>query len=179
MCLFRQTTRHHLLALKMKFRLCIESSKICGFELLSFVETRHVNFMLQAFRLNDTCRCITTSTSVTQSKNYTCGISTVFWTVWVVGTWHHSTTGTSALGMIWTTSITTAPRSEGLGCTQFVQRCAINRIPVIESTDLLHDLRNILCRHTAHPRGERAQRLPQSQLCTFDKIGTSTICSRG
>ena len=39
-------------------RLCIESSKICGFELLlSFVETRHVNFILQTFRLNDTCRC--------------------------------------------------------------------------------------------------------------------------
>ena len=49
-----------------------------GFELLSFVETRHVNFMLQVFRLNDTCRCITTSTSITQSRNYTCGTSTVF-----------------------------------------------------------------------------------------------------
>ena len=59
--------------------------------------------MLQAFRLNDTCRCITTSTSITQTKNYTCGTSTV----WVVGTWHHSTAGTSALGMIWTTSTTT------------------------------------------------------------------------
>ena len=44
-------------------RLCIESSKICGFQLLSFVETRHVSFMLQAFRLNDTCRCITTAWS--------------------------------------------------------------------------------------------------------------------
>ena len=79
MCLFRQTTRHHLLALNMKLslsfiRLCIESTNICGFELLlSFVETRHMNFILQAFRLNDTCRCIPTSTSITPSKSYTCG----------------------------------------------------------------------------------------------------------
>ena len=58
-----------IMKLSLSFiHLYIESSKICGFELLSFVETRHVSFMLQAFRLNDTCRCITTSTSITQSK---------------------------------------------------------------------------------------------------------------
>ena len=84
MCLFCQTTRHHLFTLNHDFffesliRLCIESSNICFFELLSFVETRHMSFMLQAFRLNDTCRCIPTSTSINQSKNFTCGVPTVF-----------------------------------------------------------------------------------------------------
>ena len=53
--------------------------------------------------------------------------------VWVVGTWHHSTTGTSALGMIWTTSTTTFDNPR-LDCTQFVQQCAINRALVIDPT---------------------------------------------
>ena len=73
MCLFRQTTGHHLLALNHEIVLVLRSSLYCqakteGFELLSFVETRHVGFMLQAFPLNDTCRCITTGTSITQSE---------------------------------------------------------------------------------------------------------------
>ena len=118
-----------------KFRLCVGSCKTCGFELLSFVETRHVSFMLQAFRLNDTCRCITTSTSITQSKSYTCGTATVFCTVWVVGTWHHSTTGTSAdLDHFYRNLSQSAPGSEGLGCTQFVQQSAINRTLVVDPT---------------------------------------------
>ena len=41
-----------IMKLSLSFiHLCIESSRICGFELLSFVETRHVSFVLQAFRL--------------------------------------------------------------------------------------------------------------------------------
>ena len=91
-CLFPQTTRLHLIVLNMKLslsfiRLCIESSKICGFELLlSFVETRHVIFILQAFRLNDTCLCITTSTSITSIKelhlwNLQCFLNCLMWSV--------------------------------------------------------------------------------------------------
>ena len=37
-----------IMKLSLSFiRLCIESGKIPGFELLGFVETRHVSFMLQ------------------------------------------------------------------------------------------------------------------------------------
>ena len=60
--------------------------------------------------------------------------------------------GTSALQMIWTTS-----GSEGLGCTQFVQQCAINRALVIDPTISpisSMTLRNILCRLPVHPRGD-------------------------
>ena len=37
-------------------------------------------------------------------------------------------------------------------------------------TDLLLDLRNILCRHIIHPRGEPAQWSPQSKLWNLDKL---------
>ena len=67
-----------------------------------------------------------------------------------------------------------APGSEGFGCTQLFQQCAINRALVIDPTISpfysMHDLKYILCRHTVHPRGEPAQRLPQSQLWIFDKL---------
>ena len=133
-CLFRQTTRH-LLALNMKLslsfiRLCIESSKICGFELLSIVVTRHVRFLLQAFRLDDTCRCITTSTSITQSMELRLWNLHCFLNCLVVGTWHHSTTGTSALGMIWTTSTTTV-HNPLLDLTGLVVQNLFNSVPLI------------------------------------------------
>ena len=177
----RSESRHHLLRpqimkLSLSFiRRKIKSSKIYGFERLSFIKTQHVSFMLQAFRLNDTCRCITTSTSITQPRNYTCGTSTVFYTVWVVGTWHHRTAGTSALGMIWTTSTTTF-HTPLLDLRNPVVPNWFNNAPLIallgrshNFTDLLHDL-NILRRHTVHPRGEPAQRLPQLQLWIVNKL---------
>ena len=62
-----------------------------------------------------TCRCITTGTSTTQSRNCTCGTTTVFCTIWMIGAWRCITTGTSTIrstirfeirswGMIWTTA---------------------------------------------------------------------------
>ena len=78
-------------------------------------------------------------------------------------------TGTSALGMIWTTSTTTSDilllDLRDL-VVHFVQQCAINRILWSINTDLLHDLRNIRSTYC----GEPAQRLPQSQLWFLDKL---------
>ena len=38
------------------------------------------------FRITSTCHCITTGTSTTPTLNCTCGISTIFWIFWMVGT---------------------------------------------------------------------------------------------
>ena len=75
---------------------------------------------------------------------------------------NHSTAGTSALGMIWTTSTTTF-HNPLLDLRDLVVHNLFN-------SDLLHDLRNIFCRHTVPPRGEPALRLPQSQLWIFEKL---------
>ena len=98
-----------IMKLSLSFiRLCIESSKMCGFELLmSFVETRHVSFMLQAF-LNDTCRCIPASTSITKSKelhlrNPPLSSELSGWSVLGITV----PLAHQLLGIIWTTSTTT------------------------------------------------------------------------
>ena len=119
--------------------------------------------MLQAFRLNDTCGCITISISVTQSKdlrlwNLHCLLNCLGGRYlasqyrWHVGSWDD-------LDHFYHNLSQSAPGSDGLGCTQFVQQCAINRALV-----------DILCRHTVHHREEPAQWLPQSQLWIFDKL---------
>ena len=122
MCLFRPTSRHHLLALNTKLslsfiRLCIDSSKICGFKLLSFVGTRHVNFMLQAASTTLVAASQQVRHSIKEPHlwNLQCFVNCL-----VVCTWHHSTTNTSVI--------------EGLGCTPLIQQCVINRTLVIDPT---------------------------------------------
>ena len=66
------------------------------------VNIRHTGQITMAWSLSiqhvlGTCRYITTGTSTTRSRNYTCGISTVFRTVWMAGTWRCITTGTSTI----------------------------------------------------------------------------------
>ena len=118
-------------------RLCIGSGKISGFEVLSFVETRHVSFMLQAFRLNETCRCITTSNIYHSIKelhmwnhcflNCLGGRYLAPQYHWHIGSWDD-------LDHFYHNLSQSAPGSEGLGCTQFVRQCAINRALVVDPT---------------------------------------------
>ena len=95
--------------------------------------------MLQAFRLDDTCRCVTTSTSITQSRNYTRGTSTV----WVVGTCRHSSTGTSILGMIWTTSAKTI-HNPLLDLRDLVVHNVFNSAPLSRSCDRSRNFTGLL-----------------------------------
>ena len=78
-----------------------------------------------------------------------------------------------------------APVSEGLGCTQFVQQCATNRALVIDPTISpisLHNLRNIVDILYIYARnlhnGFRNHNCGFSTSCSkFSTIGTSsTIC---
>ena len=109
---------------------------------------------------------VATSTSNTQSRNCTCGTSTVFCTVWVIGSWRCIATGawtilsmmrfeTRSWGMIWTTS-TISPTTLWFGDVDNLLHgallkallCTAARARINRTTSMIvHDLRNVLNRH--------------------------------
>ena len=89
-----------------------------------------------------------------------------------------------------------APGSEGLSRAQFVQWSSIVLVNLTSVDDLFRNLgtdastgimhnfndflfesKNILSRHTVHPRGEPAQRLPQSKMWTGTCLELSSPAS--